>query len=378
MRLVLLLIALLALGCSEKIKTNNESGYVIHGQLAHFKDSTMLLLDELSLSKTIDSALVINNSFTLKGKVEETGRYLLKTKYDPANPDAFKYLFFWIDNSDITIKGDYENFRYAKVEGSKIHELAWEFSSPRADLDKKREKLVDSIQANLGDRDSLRAQIFQIDSITSAMSMEFVRQKPNNLVSLEQLTFINNKFSKDELGKIYDGLDEELKQSTNGLALKNYIAIDKIVEEGDKMVSMSGENLEGERVDLSSIIPQNEYTILDFWAAGCGPCRWQSKQYAELYEKYREKGLEIVSFSLDKNRNHWEGASKEDNITWINMSDLKGITGIAPMSYGIRGIPNSFLIDKNGIIVAEFYGYDKDKLPFADELTAFFDTDTNN
>ncbi|MEX0360829.1 MAG: DUF4369 domain-containing protein, partial [Allomuricauda sp.] len=197
MRLVFLLIVLLTLGCSEKIKIDDESGYVINGQLARFKDSTMLLLDDLSLSKTIDSVLVVNNSFTLKGKVEETGRYLLKTKYDSANPDAFKYLFFWIDNSDITIKGDYENFRYSKVEGSKIHELAWEFSSPRADLDKRREKLVDSIQANLGDRDSLRAQIFQIDSITSAMSMEFVRQKPNNLVSLEQLTFINNKFSKD-------------------------------------------------------------------------------------------------------------------------------------------------------------------------------------
>ncbi|TMU56519.1 TlpA disulfide reductase family protein [Flagellimonas algicola] len=378
MRFVFLLLALLALGCSNKTKIKIDPGYEIHGQLTQFKDSTMLLLDDLVLAKTIDSTLVINNAFSLSGKVDEPGRYVLKTKYDPANPDSFKYLFFWIDNSEITIKGNYEDFRYAKVEGSKLHQLAWEFSSARADLDKKREKIVDSLRSNVGDRDELRRQMHEIDSITTAMSIQFVSQKPNNLISLELLTFVNNKFSKSELKKIYDGLDEELKQSTNGLALINYISIDKIVEEGDKMVSMTGENLKGETVDLSQVIPQNEYTILDFWAAGCGPCRLQSKQYAELYTKYREQGLEIVSFSLDKNRKTWEAASNEDNITWINMSDLKGTTGKAPMTYGVRGIPNSFLIDKNGIVIAEFFGYDKDKAPFSDELTAFFDADTNN
>ena len=372
MRLIFLLVVLWLAGCSEKSKTKEDRGYVLQGQLTQFKDSTMLLLDNLAHDKTIDSVLIINNRFTLIGKVNEPGRYVLKTKFDPDAPEAFKYLFLWIDNSNIKIHGDFENFKYAKVEGSKLHELAWEFASKRMDLDKRRAQIVDSLRSNMGNTEKLRAEMHRNDSISTAMTMQFIRTKPNNRISLEQLTFVNNRFSKEELDKIYNALDTELRQSPNGIALKNYISIDKILEKGDRIVSLTGEDLEGQSVELTQIVKKNKYTILDFWAAGCGPCRWQSKQYAELYEKYREKGLEIVSFSLDKNKKVWEAASKEDNITWVNMSDLKGQTGKAPLTYGVRGIPNSFLIDKNGIIVAELLGFDKNKAPFTKELTAFF------
>ncbi len=373
MKPICLFFILLLLGCSTKPEKTKHDGYIIEGQLTDFNDSTLLLLQDLKLSKNIDSTFVIDNKFKLTGKVKEPGQYTLQTKFDPKNQEDFKYFFFWIDNSNITIKGDFENFRYAKVKGSKLHKLEQEFSQKQIGLDKRREIIVDSIRSEKGDRKSLITEMHNIDSIRNALTMEFIRTKPNNPISLHQLTFINNKFSKEDLGQIYKSLDEELKQSTNGKVLKEYLSIEKILEKGDVIAEVKGNSLNGDDMVLSEIIRNNEYTILDFWAAGCGPCRMQSKQYAELYDKYKEKGLEIVSFSLDKNRKDWETASKEDNISWINISDLKGSNARTPMTYGVKGIPNSFLVDKNGIIVAELFGFDTNNPPFSKELTEFLE-----
>ena len=69
-------------------------------------------------------------------------------------------------------------------------------------------------------------------------------------------------------------------------------------------------------------------------------------------------------------------ASEKDNISWINISDLKGSHGETPMTYGVKGIPSSFLIDNKGVIVAEFIGFDNENAPFTKELTGFFETET--
>jgi thiol-disulfide isomerase/thioredoxin len=373
MKPILLCIAILIMGCAEKSVTKAEEGYVIQGKLTNIKDSTLLLLHDLNTAKNIDSTFVVGNTFTLKGKVDEPRHYVLQTKFDPDNPSGFTYLFFWINNSNIQIKGDFEDFQYATVSGSKLHELAQKLSLGQMDLEKRRKTIVDSIQSGKGDRESLIAEMHQIDSTRNAWTMQFIRAEPNNRVSLNQLTYLKDQFSKQDLDQIYASLDEELKQSTDGITLKNYLSIDKVLEKGDAISSVVGENLDGQKVDLSEVIKNNEYTILDFWAAGCGPCRMQSKQYVELYEKYKDKGLEIVSFSLDKNRTYWENASEEDQIVWVNISDLKGPNGKIPMSYGVKGIPNSFLIDKNGVIVDELLGFDTDKAPFTEMLTTLFE-----
>ena len=373
MKYIFLFFVLLLIACKTNSEKKEQDGYIIEGYLTNFKDSTLLLLQDLKISKTIDSTFVIDNKFTLSGKVMEPGQYILQTKFDPNDQNSFKYFFFWIDNSNINITGDFENFKYAKVEGSELHKLAQELGDKQMELDKRRELVVDSIQSEKGDRQGLIKEMHRIDSIRTALTMQFIRTKPNNPVSIHQLTFFNDQFTKEELGKIYNSLDEDLKESTNGKVLRNYLSIDKILEKGDDIAEVKGSKLNGDTLALSDIIQNNEYTILDFWAAGCGPCRMQSKQYTQLYEKYKDKGLEIVSFSLDKNRKDWERASKEDNISWINISDLMGANAMVPMTYGVKGIPNSFLINKKGVIVAELLGFDTENPPFSKELTEFFD-----
>ncbi|NMH87382.1 TlpA disulfide reductase family protein [Flavivirga algicola] len=376
MKHILILFICFIFACKPKVKNENNQGYTVEGKVTNIKDSTVLLLYSIKLNKAIDSVYVINGEFNLSGTIEQPEEFMLSTKLDPKNKNYFKYIFFWLENTKLNLEGDLDNFRYAKINGSKLNDILYEQTTKKRAFYEKRDSLVNILGS--GKRsETLLKQLRDIDSITDKIDLNFIRTQPNNRVALKSLTFLKDTFSKEELSNIYNSLDETLKQSDDGKSIGTYLSINKILEQGDYIKDIVGSDLQNQSKTLASIVKQNKYTILDFWAAGCGPCRKQSKQYAELYKKYHSQGLEIVSFSLDKNRKNWESASKKDNITWVNISDLKGNNAKTPMTYGIKGIPNSFLINQEGKIVSEFYGYNPEKLPFEKELESFFSTESS-
>ena len=106
---------------------------------------------------------------------------------------------------------------------------------------------------------------------------------------------------------------------------------------------------DGRRIKLSNNI--GKYVLLDFWAAWCNPCRIENINYARLYKKYKDKGFEIFSVSVDTNEKLWQNASEKDNISWINITDLKGWVTASAVDYNITAIPANFLIDPAGKII---------------------------
>ncbi len=105
-------------------------------------------------------------------------------------------------------------------------------------------------------------------------------------------------------------------------------------------------------VNLADIIKQNKFTLLEFWASWCHPCREEMKKLPGVYAAYKEKGFEIFSFSIDSSRDAWLKASSEMDIKWINAySDKSGVEHVAEI-YAIEAIPKNFLLDKDGKIVA--------------------------
>ena len=112
-------------------------------------------------------------------------------------------------------------------------------------------------------------------------------------------------------------------------------------------------NPKGKNIKVSDYVKKNKYTLIDFWASWCGPCRAEMPTVLKAYSIYHKKGFEVVGVSFDNNKAAWIKAIKTLKLSWPHMSDLKGWECAAAPIYNIKGIPANVLVDKNGTIVAK-------------------------
>lgn len=107
----------------------------------------------------------------------------------------------------------------------------------------------------------------------------------------------------------------------------------------------------GQERKLSDL--RGKVVLLDFWASWCGPCRRENPSVVRAYEKYKDRGFEVFSVSLDSDASRWKKAIEQDQLTWPNhVSDLAGWRNAASREYGISSIPHTMLIDRDGSILA--------------------------
>jgi len=108
--------------------------------------------------------------------------------------------------------------------------------------------------------------------------------------------------------------------------------------------------IKGDSIKLSSL--KGKVLILDFWASWCTPCRFANKHLVKLYNKYKGKGLEILSVSLDEELKDWKKAVTKDKITWMQGIDRGGWDSLAAIKWQVDALPSSFVVNKNGDVVA--------------------------
>ena len=108
--------------------------------------------------------------------------------------------------------------------------------------------------------------------------------------------------------------------------------------------------LNGDSIRLSSL--KGKVLLIDFWASWCGPCRISNKQLVKLYSKYKDKGLVILSVSLDEEEKNWKKAVAKDKITWLQGIDAGGWDALAAIKWQVDAIPASFLVNNDGNVVA--------------------------
>jgi len=107
--------------------------------------------------------------------------------------------------------------------------------------------------------------------------------------------------------------------------------------------------MKDDSIKLSSL--KGKVFLLDFWASWCGPCRYANKQLVKFYSKYKNKGFEILSVSLDDEKSDWKKAVTKDKITWMQGFDRGGWDSFAARKWQVDALPSSFLINKNGDVV---------------------------
>ena len=119
---------------------------------------------------------------------------------------------------------------------------------------------------------------------------------------------------------------------------------------GAEAPDFSQEKPDGNALSLSEL--RGKVVLVDFWASWCGPCRRENPNVVRVYNKYKEKGFEILGVSLDNARDRWLQAIEADGLTWHHVSDLKGWRNDAAQLYGVSSIPQTVLIDQQGRILA--------------------------
>ena len=107
---------------------------------------------------------------------------------------------------------------------------------------------------------------------------------------------------------------------------------------------------DGKPVSLYSL--RGKYVMIDFWASWCGPCRRENPNVVNVYNKFKDKGLEIYGVSLDAKKDQWVAAIEQDGLPWIHVSDLMYWNSVVVPQYQIQGIPATVLLDKEGKIIA--------------------------
>lgn len=122
---------------------------------------------------------------------------------------------------------------------------------------------------------------------------------------------------------------------------------------GKKAPSFTLPNMKGTAVSLDSILQKNEYVLIDVWASWCTPCRVGNRKLAPVYEKFKKKGIEFVSISVDEHHESWEKAVIADKIPWMQLLSDNAMKGNFAAQYQVKSLPTTFLLNKQGMIIKQ-------------------------
>ena len=159
-----------------------------------------------------------------------------------------------------------------------------------------------------------------------------------------------SKYPFEEIAKDYERLAPEVKASAAGRSLKGHIDYMKPTQMGGIAPDIDLTTPEEKHVSLYSL--RGKYVLLDFWASWCGPCRKEIPNLKAIYERFRDKGFEIYSVSLDDKRDAWTKAISELELPWVHVSSLKGWDCPVAKRYGVTSVPKMYLLNPKGEIVA--------------------------
>ena len=320
MNKVFLLLLLITISISSFSQSQIEKFEII-GTVSGFPDSSYIKLYDLSTDTNvlIDSAQIISGNFTFKGKINKGKDYQsIGIKFDSENLNLF-----WLENNVIHFNAEKGNFLEAIITGSSMQDEV--------------NKLKALVQKNPKNETSIR--------------IDYIKSHPNSLISGWELNGQCRRWGKDTSKLLYDGLSERVQQSEFGKIVHEYLTWAKEIRVGGKYANFTLPDIEGKNVSLSDY--KGKYVLLDFWGSWCAPCRRENINLVKTYNEFKDKGFDILGVSNETKREEWVGAIQQDNIVWKNVSDLKGDRNNAVLIYGIYYYPANFLIDPNGIIIAQ-------------------------
>jgi peroxiredoxin len=327
----------------------------------------MFLTYSLPGKKTvIDSAIIQNGNFEFKGVLDIPVNANLMLRRTAAKINISKIseedlLLIYLEPGTININGT-NSLSASKIRGGKLNKdyaIYLQGIKPTVDSLKAVLKAFSIDKKITGDQAT--KQIDSLMSIYDRSHQTFVAKHLGSPVSIYVLeSYIANDKNINEASSLYAKLSNKIKSRDRAIDLlaslekkKKALYSQQPTNIGDPAPNFEQPDVLGNKVTLNQF--RGKYLFLDFWASWCKPCRAENPNLVEGYRRFKEKGLEIMSISIDglSQKQAWLNAIKADGLTWTQVSDLKAWDNSAALIYGVKAIPENYLIDPTGKIIAK-------------------------
>ena len=358
MKRIFLLVAIVAAVCS----CSADKSYTIKGQFADCNSDSVWLIEspdyDAITANILASAPCVDGKFVLTGKIENPVVGVITTVRPVLSeevPEGAQQCELIVEPGELimTIGSDSELMgqKLYLVNGTKANDALYNLKKSSFELGLELEKLRNE--------DGAVAVTEDILAIYNAYQENMKSSLKDNLDNMYGLIVLESLDSPDdpESTKIFlDRFPDNLKKTSLWKSINKTVETRMKLGVGKPYLDFTQNDPDGNPVKASDIIskPGTRYVLIDFWASWCGPCMSELPYLKDAYNAYSPKGFEIIGISLDREREPWLEAIKENEMNWIHVSDVQYWSNEVARQYNINSIPANFLVDcETGIVVAK-------------------------
>lgn len=298
----------------------------------------------------IDSALIEKGvPAILTGSVDGVQTMYLSAK------GIRKSVRLLMENAEYTISGSLEE--PVIVTTSKAQNDLNSYNEKAAGFDQKISAIIEAYYAALENEDQAAADSIiegyeVVNNEKTDMGELYIQENPASFASVLVLRNSFYMLETNELEQALTSLDPSVQQMEEYKYMYGIMEKQKDVGIGMKYKDFALETPEGKMLSISEV-HQGSVLLIDFWASWCSPCRQANPELVAMYADYHDKGFDILGVSLDSDKASWIKAIGDDNLTWSQISDVKGWDCEGAKLYGVPAIPHAVLVDREGTIIAK-------------------------